>query len=47
MAAVVLFPLLLHPFSRTIWLALDLLVHPPERHEYHDTPASADPHRLP
>jgi uncharacterized protein (DUF983 family) len=46
-AAVVLFPLLLYPFSRTVWLALDLLVHPPERHEYRDTPTPADPHRLP
>jgi uncharacterized protein (DUF983 family) len=35
MAAVVVFPLLLYPFSRTVYLALDLLIHPPERHEYH------------
>jgi hypothetical protein len=37
--AVVLFPLLLYPFSRTVWLALDLLVQPAERHEYDDAPA--------
>ena len=44
-AAVVLFPLVLYPFSRTVWLALDLLVHPPERHEFRDAPY--DPRRLP
>jgi uncharacterized protein (DUF983 family) len=47
MAAVVLFPLVLYPFSRTVWLALDLLVHPPERHEYHDAPGPADSRRQP
>jgi uncharacterized protein (DUF983 family) len=47
MVAVVLFPLLLYPFSRTVWLALDLLVHPPERHEYHDNSSPAEPRRVP
>jgi uncharacterized protein (DUF983 family) len=43
MAAVVIFPLLLYPFSRTVYLALDLLIHPPECHEYHQTPADPSP----
>lgn len=27
------FPVLFHPFSRTLWLAIDLTLHPPERRE--------------
>jgi uncharacterized protein (DUF983 family) len=46
--AVVLLPLVFFPFSHTVWLALDLLFHPPERHEYgRDTLAPADPRRAP
>jgi len=33
MAAVVLFPTILYPFSRTVWLALDLLVQPARQEE--------------
>jgi uncharacterized protein (DUF983 family) len=32
-AAVVLFPIVLYPFSKTVWLALDLLVQPPRADE--------------
>jgi uncharacterized protein (DUF983 family) len=39
--AVVLFPLALYPFSRAIWLALDLYVQP-ARPEEHGTPE--EPH---
>ena len=28
-----LFPIILYPFSRTVWIALDLLFHPVEQHE--------------
>ncbi len=45
--AVVLFPIALYPFSRTVWLALDLLVQPARREEYQDEPASGEPRPLP
>ena len=34
LVAVVLFPLALYPLSRTVWLALDLLVHPVQAEEH-------------
>jgi uncharacterized protein (DUF983 family) len=39
MAAVVVFPILLYPFSRSLWLALDLYIQPPRAEEYERTPA--------
>ncbi len=38
MAAVVLFPTILYPFSRTVWLALDLLVQPARQEERQPPP---------
>jgi len=32
-AAVILFPTILYPFAKTLWLALDLLIQPPRREE--------------
>ena len=37
---VVLFPIILYPFSRTVWIALDLLFHPVEQHERQGEPDS-------
>jgi uncharacterized protein (DUF983 family) len=34
MAGMVGFPLLFHPFSRTLWLAFDITVQPPVRKEF-------------
>ncbi len=42
MAAVVVFPIALYPFSRSLWLALDLYVQPPRPEEY-EQPASPAP----
>jgi uncharacterized protein (DUF983 family) len=34
MAGVALLPILLYPFSRSVWLALDLMVQPPRAEEF-------------
>lgn len=44
-ASAVILPLLFFPHSRTIWLALDLLVHPAEVREYnHPERSNGHPH---
>ena len=42
MIGVALFPIILYPFSRAVWLALDLVVQPPRPEEY-ERPADATP----
>lgn len=44
-ALMVLAPIAFLPFSRTIWMAFDLLLHPPTRDELDPTVAEKEPER--
>jgi uncharacterized protein (DUF983 family) len=47
MVGVALLPILLYPFSRSVWLAPDLVVQPPRAEEFDAPPAAPTPDEQP